>query len=89
MDAFRAGLDKVASFKPELILVSAGFDAYVHDPIGGLNLDLEDFHWIGQQLRAAADAHAGGRIAATLEGGYALDALGDVVAEFCKGLGGS
>jgi acetoin utilization deacetylase AcuC-like enzyme len=86
LDAFRAALDGVASFKPEFLLVSAGFDAYVHDPIGGLNLELEHFQTIGAELRGLADDLCGGRLVSTLEGGYAIDALGDLAAAYSSGL---
>lgn len=85
-DAFRAALDGVASFRPEAFLVSAGFDAYIDDPIGGLNLEPEHFHWIGSELRRLADEHCGGRLISTLEGGYAIEALGDLAAAYCRGV---
>jgi acetoin utilization deacetylase AcuC-like enzyme len=69
-------LDAVARFKPELLLASAGFDAYREDPIGGLNLDVEDFGRIGARLRELADACCGGRLVSALEGGYHLGRLG-------------
>ena len=84
--AFSQALDAVVAFKPELLLVSAGFDAYVDDPIGGLNLRAEHFQWIGAQLRAAADSVCPGRLVSVLEGGYAVDALGELVAAYGEGL---
>ncbi|MEZ5551723.1 MAG: histone deacetylase family protein [Pseudomonadales bacterium] len=61
--------------RPQLILVSAGFDAHREDPLGGLDLDEEDFRWITALIRDAADHYCEGRIVSALEGGYDLDAL--------------
>jgi acetoin utilization deacetylase AcuC-like enzyme len=82
--AFRAAvaarvLPRVAAHRPDLILVSAGFDAHRDDPLGGLALGTEDFGWITGELRALAEDHAGGRVVSCLEGGYDLDALRDGV----------
>lgn len=62
-------------FAPELILVSAGFDAHAEDDMSGLRLSDADFAWVSREIVAVADRHAGGRIVSTLEGGYALQAL--------------
>ncbi|WP_127106116.1 histone deacetylase family protein [Pararhodobacter zhoushanensis] len=62
-------------FKPELILISAGFDAHIDDPLAQLALTEEDFIWITHRICDLADAHAGGRVVSALEGGYNLDAL--------------
>ena len=62
--------------KPQLVIVSAGFDAHRDDPLASLNLVEDDFHWITRELLTVADAHAGGRMVSMLEGGYNLDALG-------------
>ncbi|KAB2318234.1 histone deacetylase family protein [Betaproteobacteria bacterium SCN1] len=67
------GLD---AFRPELICVSAGFDAHRNDPLGGLNLLEDDYAWITRTLCALADRHAQGRLVSVLEGGYDLGALG-------------
>jgi len=88
-EAFTRTLEQVHAFKPQLVLASAGFDAYRHDPIGGLGLTEADFCWIGEQLRGLADEHAAGRLIAALEGGYAVDALGGLVAAFLQGVAGS
>jgi acetoin utilization deacetylase AcuC-like enzyme len=61
---------------PELILVSAGFDAHREDPLAGLEFTEDDYAWVTRELVAVAANHAGGRIVSTLEGGYALSALG-------------
>jgi acetoin utilization deacetylase AcuC-like enzyme len=62
-------------FKPDLVLVSAGFDAFEHDPLAGMRVTHAGFAAMAQRLRAFADRHAGGRIAFVLEGGYDLDGL--------------
>ena len=66
--------------KPELILVSAGFDAHRDDPIGKLGLETEDFALLTKEVLEVAKVHAGGRVVSCLEGGYNLDALADSVA---------
>src|SRR5207248_8726650 len=65
--------------KPELVLVSAGFDAHRLDPIGGLGLETEDFAALTRDVLAVARVHAGGRVVSCLEGGYNLDALAESV----------
>jgi acetoin utilization deacetylase AcuC-like enzyme len=62
-------------FKPELILVSAGFDAHADDPLGGMRLSTEEFGRLTARLAAAADECCGGRLVAITEGGYDLKAL--------------
>jgi acetoin utilization deacetylase AcuC-like enzyme len=75
-DAFMAAVDKIVEkAKPELILISAGFDAHWADPIGSLGLESEDFGDLTRHLVEAAKAHAKGRVVSLLEGGYNLDAL--------------
>ena len=69
-------LPELEAFEPELVVVSAGFDAHRQDPIGGLKLVESDFHWVTERLVEVANRHAGGRIVSMLEGGYDLDALG-------------
>ncbi|GAB5378418.1 MAG: histone deacetylase family protein [Acuticoccus sp.] len=66
----------VDAFAPDLVLLSAGFDAHRDDPLGGLALDEADFVWITETMMALADKHAGGRLVSLLEGGYDLAALG-------------
>lgn len=65
----------IANFDPEVIMISAGFDAHVNDPLANLNLVEDDFAWVTAALCDLADTHAGGRIVSTLEGGYDLDGL--------------
>jgi len=67
-------------FAPELVLISAGFDAHAADPLANLMLREADFAWITHRLCDIADAHCGGRVVSTLEGGYDLDALAASVA---------
>lgn len=68
-------LPRLYAFKPQLVLVSAGFDAHRNDPIADIRLGQEDYAWITERLVALADMHAGGRLVSTLEGGYDLVAL--------------
>jgi acetoin utilization deacetylase AcuC-like enzyme len=76
----------VAKHRPELILVSAGFDAHRDDPLANLNLIEDDYRWVGTQIRDWAEHSADGRVVATLEGGYALPALGASVVAFLEGM---
>jgi acetoin utilization deacetylase AcuC-like enzyme len=71
----RVVLPVVESYAPELILVSAGFDASARDPLAQMQLSPEAFGWMGRELARIADASAAGRIALVLEGGYDLVAL--------------
>ena len=66
----------LARFKPELIIISAGFDAHADDPLAYLELVEDDYIWITQRIREVADRYAEGRIVSALEGGYNLGALG-------------
>jgi acetoin utilization deacetylase AcuC-like enzyme len=78
--SFRAGLEKAADLsRPELVLISAGFDAHRLDPIGSLGLEVEDFAALTRDVLAVAGVHAGGRVVSCLEGGYHLDALAQSV----------
>ena len=77
---FRNAVEKAADMiKPELILLSAGFDAHRLDPIGSLGLEAEDFADMTKTLRAIADVHSKGRLVSCLEGGYNLQALAECV----------
>jgi acetoin utilization deacetylase AcuC-like enzyme len=64
-------------FAPELLIVSAGFDAHRRDPLAQLNVETADFAWLTEELLAIADRHAQGRIVSALEGGYDLEALAE------------
>ncbi|MDT8410766.1 MAG: histone deacetylase family protein [Wenzhouxiangellaceae bacterium] len=79
-------LDPIDRFAPDMILVSAGFDAHWRDPLAQLDLKDEDFFWIGHELKKLADRHARGRLVASLEGGYDLQALTDCVLAFSEGI---
>jgi acetoin utilization deacetylase AcuC-like enzyme len=80
-DAFESRiLPRLAEFAPELLIISAGFDAHMRDPLANINLTEEDFAWATQKLMDTADRHAGGRVVSLLEGGYDLQALGNSVA---------
>jgi acetoin utilization deacetylase AcuC-like enzyme len=68
-------LPRLHAFKPQLLLISAGFDAHRNDPLADIRLGNEDYAWITQRLVALADTHANGRLVSTLEGGYDLAAL--------------
>jgi acetoin utilization deacetylase AcuC-like enzyme len=70
-------LPAVDAFKPQLLMISAGFDAHRLDPLAQLQLDAADFTWITEELVALAKRHCGGRIVSTLEGGYDLAALAE------------
>jgi acetoin utilization deacetylase AcuC-like enzyme len=86
-DKFRLMLDDAAAkSKPELVLLSAGFDAHRTDPIGDLGLDDEDYVKLLADVRAVADSHCGGKLVSLLEGGYNLDALSRCVTAHVKGL---
>ena len=73
-------LPAVESFSPELIIVSAGFDAHAADPLANLNWTTEDFAWVTHAICDVADDTANGRVVSTLEGGYDLTALAASVA---------
>jgi acetoin utilization deacetylase AcuC-like enzyme len=72
----RAILPALDAFRPEMVLISAGFDAHRRDPLAQLLLDESDYTWVTEQLLEVARRHAGGRVVSTLEGGYDLAALG-------------
>jgi acetoin utilization deacetylase AcuC-like enzyme len=96
----RAGADSVAwrkametrilpamdAFAPDLIIISAGFDAHKADPLANLQLDESDYAWGGRALLSLARRHCGGRVVSTLEGGYDLAALGRSSAAFVEAL---
>jgi acetoin utilization deacetylase AcuC-like enzyme len=81
---FRAAFDnlilpQLTRFAPELIIISAGFDAHHRDPLASLNLHAEDFAWVTRKLMDVAESTAGGRIVSVLEGGYDLQGLQESV----------
>ena len=69
-------MPRLEEFRPEMIFISAGFDAHRDDDLGQMNLTEQDFAWITARIKQVADRHAKGRIVSALEGGYHLGALG-------------
>jgi acetoin utilization deacetylase AcuC-like enzyme len=87
LSRFRSSLEDFAKrLRPQLVLVSAGFDSHRLDPIGSLGLEVEDFGELTRDVLEVAATHAEGRIVSTLEGGYNLDQLPLCVAEHLRGL---
>ncbi|CAN5481876.1 histone deacetylase family protein [soil metagenome] len=82
-------LPQLRKFAPELIIISAGFDAHFRDPLASLNVKAEDFGWVTRQLMDVADGSAGGRIVSVLEGGYDLQGLKESVASHVTALMGT
>ncbi|MEY3287913.1 MAG: hypothetical protein RLZZ419_155 [Pseudomonadota bacterium] len=82
-------LPALRNFKPELVLVSAGFDAHKEDPLSSIKLIEDDFRWLTQELMAIADRYCEGRVISVLEGGYNLNALAASVAVHVKTLSNS
>ena len=84
-EAFRAAFTErilpcLEDFRPELVIISAGFDAHMRDPLANLNLDEDDFAWVTRKVMEVADRCAEGRVVSVLEGGYDLEALGNSAA---------
>ena len=85
---FRAELESFADrIRPELVLVSAGFDAHRLDPVGDLGLEIEDYTALTRAVLDVADAHAGGRLVSVLEGGYNIPILADCVVAHLEAMG--
>ena len=89
--AFRAAITErclpaLEAHRPEILFVSAGFDAHREDPLANLKLADEDFAWVTSQITAVAARYAQGRIVSSLEGGYALPALGRSAIAHLRGL---
>jgi acetoin utilization deacetylase AcuC-like enzyme len=84
----RVWLPALDAFRPELLVISAGFDAHVEDDMAMLRLHDADYGWVTEQLVEVAARHAGGRIVSSLEGGYALEALGRSVVQHVRVLAG-
>ncbi len=81
-NAFRKSFDQriileLNEFQPDLIIISAGFDAHAFDPLADLNLDIEDYYYATRELVEVAKTHAKGRIVSSLEGGYNLSIIGE------------
>ncbi len=81
-------LPEIDAFAPQLLLVSAGFDAHRDDPLAQLELDADDFGWLTGELVRLADRHADGRLVSMLEGGYDLGALRSCSVAHLTALGG-
>lgn len=81
-------LPAMSAFRPDLIIISAGFDAHRSDPLAAINLSEEDFAWATKEVMAVAGRHCGGRIVSVLEGGYDLEALSASVAAHVASLMG-
>ena len=79
-------LPRLDAFRPQMVFISAGFDAHREDDLGQLGLVEADYDWITRRLVAVAKRHAGGRIVSCLEGGYALSALARSVAAHLRAL---
>lgn len=91
--AFRAAMTDVLlpalrKFSPELLIISAGFDAHHLDPLGGLKFTDEDYHWITRELMKVADETAQGRVVSVLEGGYSMEGLASGTAAHVRALMG-
>ncbi len=82
-------LPQLEKFGPELVIISAGFDAHYRDPLASLNLRADDFGWVTHKLLDLADRHAGGRVVSVLEGGYDLQGLKELVAAHVTALMGA
>ena len=82
-------LPQLQKFSPELIIISAGFDAHYRDPLASLNLKADDFGWVTRKLMDQAEASSGGRLVSVLEGGYDLQGLKESVAAHVTALMGA
>jgi acetoin utilization deacetylase AcuC-like enzyme len=90
-DDFRSAITQnwlpaLEAFQPQMIIVSAGFDAHAEDPLASLQLQDADYVWITQKIIELAAEHSDGRIVSMLEGGYALPALGRCATAHVRGL---
>ena len=86
-DAWRARLlPALDAFRPQLVLVSAGFDGHRLDPLADLELGPEDYRWLSAELADLAARHCGGRLVSVLEGGYSLTALRECSVAHLRGL---
>lgn len=81
-------LPKLRAFNPELLIISAGFDAHTLDPLAGLNFTDDDYRWVTEELKKVAEECCDGKIVSILEGGYSLEGLASGTAEHVKVLMG-
>ena len=81
-------LPRLRAFKPEMLFISAGFDAHYEDDLGGMKLVEQDYQWVTGQIKEVAEKYAQGRIVSMLEGGYVLSALARSVAAHLRALAG-
>src|SRR4051812_41005803 len=79
-------LPAVEAFAPDLLMISAGFDAHRRDPLAHINLEAEDFAWATRELMAVARRHCDGKIVSVLEGGYSMDGLAESLAAHLREL---
>ncbi|HMO35506.1 MAG TPA: histone deacetylase, partial [Gemmatales bacterium] len=87
LSAFEHALERAVTLaRPDIILLSAGFDAHEQDPVGSLGLEAEDFRTLTQRVRQAARGHCQGRVVSCLEGGYSLEYLPLCVKEHLEAL---
>lgn len=87
VQAIQAKVEALANrFQPQLILVSAGFDAHRQDPVGGLNLEEEDYFTLGLWMEQLAQSYSQGRLISLLEGGYHLDFMPKSASAYLRGL---
>ncbi len=82
-------LPALEKFKPQMIFISAGFDAHTEDDMSQISLTEADYQWVTEEVKYIADRYSEGRIVSTLEGGYSLSALGRSVVSHLKGLMGN
>jgi acetoin utilization deacetylase AcuC-like enzyme len=88
---FRAAISEtvlpaLSAFRPDLVMISAGFDAHADDPLASLRFHESDYEWVTRELMAVADTCCGGRVVSTLEGGYDLEALAASAAAHVRAL---
>jgi acetoin utilization deacetylase AcuC-like enzyme len=86
---FERLMPRVDAFRPDLILISAGFDAHARDPLAEQQLEAEDYAWATRAIVSVANARAGGRVVSSLEGGYDLTALGQSAVAHVRALQGA
>ena len=86
--AFRSTLESFADkVRPELVILSAGFDAHAEDPVGNLGLEVEDFEAMTRDVLGVAEGHAEGRVVSVMEGGYNVPILAGCVAAHLQAMG--